>query len=143
MVDEADIDLVGGGSSGGGGGSSQRSSKRSASMRSQMMGDLNRGPPNKRKPGPIPKDMVVRRPQSPSPGVSLTPPCSPYPSPPSSPAPSFETSVPTLAFSGDVPNADAQQPSFSNGPTGVSSGNEEKLNFSSIVSLIVHRSLLT
>lgn len=120
MVDEADIDLVGGGSGGGGGGSGQRASKRSSSVRSagQILADSNRGPPNKRKPGPIPRDMVVRRPQSPSPGVSLTPPCSPYPSPPSSPsAPNFEPSVPTPAFSGDVPSADAQQPSVPNGPS--------------------------
>lgn len=120
MVDEADIDLVGGGGGGGGGGSGQRASKRSSSVRSagQILVDSNRGPPNKRKPGPIPRDMVVRRPQSPSPGVSLTPPCSPYPSPPSSPVPNFEASVPTLAFSGDIPSADAQQPCLSNGPSG-------------------------
>jgi hypothetical protein len=61
---------------------------------------------------------VVRRPQSPCPGVSLSPPCSPYPSPPSSPSPSFETGVPTLAYSGDIPLTDAQQPSLSNGPIG-------------------------
>lgn len=123
MVDEADIDLVGGGGSGGGGGSSQRGSKRSASpARSQIVTDSNRGPPNKRKPGPIPKDMIVRRPQSPCPAVSLSPPCSPYPSPPSSPSPVFETSVPTLAYSGDIPNADAQQPTLSNGPAGMCIG---------------------
>ena len=130
MVDEADIDLVGGGGGGGGGGgSSQRGSKRSASTRSQIVADSNRGPPNKRKPGPIPKDMVVRRPQSPCPGVSLSPPCSPYPSPPSSPAPVFETSVPTLAYSGDIPSADAQQPSLPNGPAGKCCGRQMFVEF--------------
>ncbi|XP_071441466.1 integrator complex subunit 6 isoform X2 [Hetaerina americana] len=53
MVDEADIDLVGGGSGVGGG----RGVKRSADS------PAGSPRPNKRKPGPIPKHIVVRRPR--------------------------------------------------------------------------------
>lgn len=56
MVDEADIDLVGGGT-----GSHGKGSKRSAES-------LPSSPrPNKRKPGPIPKDVLVKRPTTPPP----------------------------------------------------------------------------
>nr|CAD7393840.1 unnamed protein product [Timema cristinae] len=70
MVDEADIDLVGGSGSSPGGGH-RSGGKRSASQISDSSSPRS---PNKRKPGPIPKDVVVRRPSSPM---------------PSSPAPSF------------------------------------------------------
>ncbi|KAJ8865646.1 hypothetical protein PR048_033166 [Dryococelus australis] len=61
MVDEADIDLVGSSSSGPG------SSHRGSGKRlSQQGSDSSLRLPNKRKPGPIPKDFVVRRPSSPA-----------------------------------------------------------------------------
>ncbi|KAL1123376.1 hypothetical protein AAG570_002461, partial [Ranatra chinensis] len=89
MVDEADIDLVGGGSgSGSGGGGSGgpgggRGVKRSHDG-TAVTGAGGQRPPNKRKPGPIPRDLHVRRPsQSPSPSP---PPSLPPPTPPASPA---------------------------------------------------------
>lgn len=57
MVDEADIDLVGGSS---GGSSPIRGQKR-------MLDSPIGSPKAKRKPGPLPKDFPVWRPQSPSP----------------------------------------------------------------------------
>ncbi|KAF2899520.1 hypothetical protein ILUMI_06655 [Ignelater luminosus] len=54
MVDEADIDLVGSGSPG-----TNRSNKRAA----PSLDTVSRLP-NKRKPGPIPKDLIVRRPSA-------------------------------------------------------------------------------
>ncbi|XP_049832476.1 integrator complex subunit 6-like [Schistocerca gregaria] len=79
MVDEADIDLVGSGSGGHGASGSHRSgTKRTASHSGIDPGSPR--PPSKRKPGPIPKDVVVRRPSSPLPSLS------PSRSPPSSPA---------------------------------------------------------
>lgn len=57
MVDEADIDLVGGSS---GGNSPMRGQKR-------MLDSPIGSPKAKRKPGPLPKDFPVWRPQSPSP----------------------------------------------------------------------------
>lgn len=63
MVDEADIDLVGGSSP------HRSGSKRNAGE------PLSPRPPNKRKPGPIPRDVLVRRPApSPSPPPRLSPP---------------------------------------------------------------------
>lgn len=63
MVDEADIDLVAGSSP------HRSGSKRSAGE------PLSPRPPNKRKPGPIPRDVLVRRPTpSPSPPPCLSPP---------------------------------------------------------------------
>lgn len=53
MVDEADIDLVSSGSP------HRSSSKRGTSE------PLSPRSPNKRKPGPIPRDVMVRRPVSP------------------------------------------------------------------------------
>lgn len=53
MVDEADIDLV-----------SSGSPHRSGSKRGTNE-PLSPRPPNKRKPGPIPRDVTVRRPTSP------------------------------------------------------------------------------
>lgn len=79
MVDEADIDLVGGPSGTG------RGQKRS-------LDGANPSRPNKRKPGPIPRDVTVRRPTTPTSPLS-----SPGPiSPPGSPAylPSFDISPP-------------------------------------------------
>ncbi|KAF5308887.1 hypothetical protein FQR65_LT00587 [Abscondita terminalis] len=72
MVDEADIDLVGSGSPG-----ATRSSKRSIPS-----ADTGARLPNKRKPGPLPKDLVVRRPSATS-----TPPASPGYSQAPSPVP--------------------------------------------------------
>ncbi|KAK3931107.1 Integrator complex subunit 6-A [Frankliniella fusca] len=120
MVDEADIDFGGGGGGGGGGGSGhQRANKRNVARNAGQMNELNRAPPNKRKPGPIPKDLVVQRPRSPMPGSPspVVPLSSPYLSPPPSPAPVFEAPLP-VPIVGDVPNADAQQPGLPNGPAG-------------------------
>ncbi|KAB0799372.1 hypothetical protein PPYR_07252 [Photinus pyralis] len=58
MVDEADIDLVGSGSPG-----ATRANKRSAPSVVDTVVRL----PNKRKAGPLPKDLVVRRPSATSP----------------------------------------------------------------------------
>ena len=73
MVDEADIDLIGGSSSSGGI-SSGRGMKR-------MLESSGPRPP-KRKPGPLPKDLKIRRP--------FTPPSTP----PSSPAPPIIAPIP-------------------------------------------------
>ncbi|XP_014272900.1 integrator complex subunit 6 isoform X1 [Halyomorpha halys] len=70
MVDEADIDLVGGGGSG-----SPRGQKR-------PLVEPGSGRPNKRKPGPIPKDVVVRRPPTPPPTPPPSPSSAPSPPPP-------------------------------------------------------------
>ncbi|GIY34070.1 integrator complex subunit 6 [Caerostris darwini] len=64
MVDEADIDLVGGG--GGGGNSPMRGQKR-------IMDSPVGSPRMKRKPGPLPKDFPVWRPQSPTPTSNVIP----------------------------------------------------------------------
>ncbi len=72
MVDEADIDLVGGSSSQSGG----RGVKRPAESPNPI--PLR---PSKRKAGPLPRDLCVRRPFSPM------PPSSPSQSPPASTAP--------------------------------------------------------
>ncbi|PNF33141.1 Integrator complex subunit 6-A [Cryptotermes secundus] len=80
MVDEADMDPVGGGSGTHGTTNSHRSgTKRGASQMDPSSPRL----PNKRKPGPIPRHVVVRRPTSPSPRPS--PLASPNSSPCSSP----------------------------------------------------------
>ncbi|XP_037298700.1 integrator complex subunit 6 isoform X2 [Manduca sexta] len=72
MVDEADIDPVGGAVRGGAGGGA--AGKRGA--------DTPRAPPPKRKPGPLPLHVVARRPSSPA-SPALSPPASPAPpSPP-------------------------------------------------------------
>ncbi|GIY76394.1 integrator complex subunit 6 [Caerostris extrusa] len=63
MVDEADIDLVGGG---GGGNSPMRGQKR-------IMDSPVGSPRMKRKPGPLPKDFPVWRPQSPTPTSNVIP----------------------------------------------------------------------
>lgn len=79
MVDEADIDLVGG-----------NSPHRTGNKRSTGDPLGSPRPPNKRKPGPIPRDVLVRRPSPspPSPVQTPPPPLSPPPmlSPPPSPA---------------------------------------------------------
>lgn len=70
MVDEADIDIVG----------ATSSTSKSGLKRTLPQSDgpsSPRPPPNKRKPGPIPKDVIVRRPSYSSP--SNTPPSSPIP----------------------------------------------------------------
>lgn len=72
MVDEADIDLVGSSSPG-----TNRSNKRSLPVTDPMI-----RLPNKRKPGPLPKDLVVRRPSA-----DVTPPSTPNGSRTSSPIP--------------------------------------------------------
>jgi hypothetical protein len=78
MVDEADIDPVGGGSGTHGSTSGHRSgTKRNASQMDPSSPRL----PIKRKPGPIPRHVIVRRPTYPS------PPSSPLHSPSSSPSP--------------------------------------------------------
>lgn len=73
-MDEADIDLVASGTPG-----ANRPNKR-ANPSTDMSGRL----PAKRKPGPLPKDLVIRRPSvdnsappSPSPNIISSPPTSP------------------------------------------------------------------
>ena len=90
MVDEADIDMVGSttsSSTSSAGGLSTKGIKRTlASIDGCGLG-APRAPPNKRKPGPIPKDVVIRRPSY-STGnrtPSSTPSSSPISSPTSSP----------------------------------------------------------
>lgn len=75
MVDEADIDLVSG-----------SPPHRSGNKRSSGEPTSPR-PTNKRKPGPIPKDVIVRRP-------SASP--SPCPSPSSSPPPLIPIYLPPI-----------------------------------------------
>ncbi|XP_012254623.2 integrator complex subunit 6 [Athalia rosae] len=72
MVDEADIDMAGSTSTNSKAGSLKRAIQPSDSGGSSAP----RPPPNKRKPGPIPKDVIVRRPSY-----------SPVNTPPSSPIP--------------------------------------------------------
>lgn len=72
MVDEADIDIVGATSS-----TSKSGLKRTLPQSDGGGPSSPRPPPNKRKPGPIPKDVIVRRPSYSSP--TNTPPSSPIP----------------------------------------------------------------
>ncbi|XP_029175550.1 integrator complex subunit 6 isoform X1 [Nylanderia fulva] len=72
MVDEADIDIVGATSS-----TSKSGLKRTLPQPDGGGSSSPRPPPNKRKPGPIPKDVIVRRPSYSSP--INTPPSSPIP----------------------------------------------------------------
>lgn len=72
MVDEADIDIVGATSS-----TSKSGLKRTLPQSDSGGPSSPRPPPNKRKPGPIPKDVIVRRPSYSSP--TNTPPSSPIP----------------------------------------------------------------
>uniref|UniRef100_T1HK58 VWFA domain-containing protein n=1 Tax=Rhodnius prolixus TaxID=13249 RepID=T1HK58_RHOPR len=82
MVDEADIDLVGGGTGGG------RGHKRAATEVGSGFGQSGR--PNKRKPGPLPKEFKVKRPSG-----SSTPTSSPASSARSSPERDYlEDSIP-------------------------------------------------
>lgn len=69
MVDEADIDMVGATSS-----TSKGGLKRTLPQSDSGGSSSPRLPPNKRKPGPIPKNVIVRRPS-----YTLTPPSSPIP----------------------------------------------------------------
>lgn len=104
MVDEADIDLVGGGSSLG----SAKGSKRAA--QSELNGRL----PTKRKPGPLSRNLTVRKPST---SDTFTPPLSPlspipvdWPvTPPASPAKYSEsTSDLSLLVNGEDPLNDLQ-----------------------------------
>ncbi|XP_023246357.1 integrator complex subunit 6 [Copidosoma floridanum] len=108
MVDEADIDI--------GSASSTKGSKRSITMESSSLGSGNNlRMPNKRKPGPIPKDVVVRRPTTPTYSTTspvYTPPHSPVPwsysdfkypaSPPTTPPPTSLTTPTTIVPTGAV-----------------------------------------
>ncbi|BES92737.1 integrator complex subunit [Nesidiocoris tenuis] len=110
MVDEADIDLVGGPSSLG------RGQKRT-------LDGTNPSRPNKRKPGPIPRDVTIQRPLTPasplgplSPSsplrpLSPSPPASPTPlqlildeSPPASPTPATSAAPPALPAASTAPS---------------------------------------
>ncbi|XP_012284732.1 integrator complex subunit 6 isoform X2 [Orussus abietinus] len=71
MVDEADIDMVGATSS-----TSKGGLKRTLPPSDSGGPPAPRPPPNKRKPGPIPKDVIVRRPSY---SPTSTPPSSPIP----------------------------------------------------------------
>jgi len=71
MVDEADIDIVGATSS-----ASKGGLKRTLPQSDSAGSSSPRPPPNKRKPGPIPKDVIVRRPSY---TLTNTPPSSPIP----------------------------------------------------------------
>lgn len=110
MVDEADIDIVGSTSS------SSTSSSGSLSAKGALKRTLTpsdggsgigspRAPPNKRKPGPIPKDVVVRRPSY-SPG-SRSPSVSPVP---------WQAQDTKTLFSGG--NVEANVPSYSTSLSG-------------------------
>lgn len=104
MVDEADIDMVGATSS-----TSKGGLKRSLPA-SDGGGSLASKPPsNKRKPGPIPKDVVVRRP-------SYTP----TNTPPSSPVPWVDDTknqvIPTADSNQVSSNITNSTPSVSNAP---------------------------
>lgn len=113
MVDEADIDLVGGSTGQSGASSGGSTTTRQATKRPSTE-PMSPRLPNKRKPGPLPKDTVARRPIS-----SISPrPDSPLPvfptflnsgpsipdgylsspgsSPPASPAPEVEEDAPCL-----------------------------------------------
>lgn len=69
MVDEADIDMVGATSS-----ASKGGMKRALTPSEGGVSPALRPPPNKRKPGPIPKDVTVKRPsKSPSSSASNSP----------------------------------------------------------------------
>lgn len=71
MVDEADIDMVGATSS-----TSKGGLKRTLPTSDGGGSLASKPPPNKRKPGPIPKDVVIRRPSY---TPTNTPPSSPVP----------------------------------------------------------------
>uniref|UniRef100_A0A1B6HDR4 VWFA domain-containing protein n=1 Tax=Homalodisca liturata TaxID=320908 RepID=A0A1B6HDR4_9HEMI len=96
MVDEADIDLVSSGSPHRGG------TKRGASE------PLSPRPPNKRKPGPIPREVIVRRPVSPAPSPSPSPsPTPPVDSPPPSLPPPL---IPAVIANGDIDDLNSLSP---------------------------------
>nr|XP_031847785.1 integrator complex subunit 6 isoform X2 [Nomia melanderi] len=106
MVDEADIDMVGATSS-----ASKGGLKRTLPASDGGGSLASKPPPNKRKPGPIPKDVVVRRP-------SYTP----TNTPPSSPIPwvdDTKNQVTPAADSNQIPlsTANASTPSISNAST--------------------------
>lgn len=114
MVDEADIDMVGATPS-----TSKGGLKRSLPASDGGGSLASKPPPNKRKPGPIPKDVVVRRP-------SYTP----TNTPPSSPVPWVDDTknqvTPTASDSSQAsPNAVAN--STSSIPTASSVNSSEKL----------------
>lgn len=104
MVDEADIDLVGTGTPGRGGAASKRSWSTSSGV------DIPGSPrPHKRKPGPIPKEVTVKRPvATPSSSPAVSPASSPAYIPPMvdppdiSPPPTPGSSLPLL--NGDLGN---------------------------------------
>ncbi|XP_067008212.1 integrator complex subunit 6 isoform X2 [Anabrus simplex] len=108
MVDEADIEIVGGSSGGHSGSGSHRSSLKRSASSSDLSSPRH---PSKRKPGPIPKDTVVRRPSSPLP---FTPPASPSPPalwpPPvdlaevAVPQPVLLPAIPVPAAESDIPS---------------------------------------
>ena len=84
MVDEADIDMVGATSS-----ASKGGIKRISAPSDGGGSPASRPPPNKRKPGPIPKDVTVKRP-------SKSAASSPASSPSSSPIPWMEDTKPPI-----------------------------------------------
>lgn len=92
MVDEADIDLVGGGSAQG-----ARGVKRPAESPSPSPSR-----PSKRKAGPLPRDVFVRRPSIASP--SPTPPSSSTPVVPPSPQPTPDVAVKQENVSEGIPS---------------------------------------
>lgn len=102
MVDEADIDMVGATSS------TSKGLKRTLPASDGGGSLASKPPPNKRKPGPIPKDVVVRRP-------SYTP----TNTPPSSPVPwvdDTKNQVTPTADSNQVVSSNITTPSISNTP---------------------------
>lgn len=108
MIDEADIDLVGGG------GNPAMNRKR------VLPPDALAGPKPKRKPGPLPRDFAIQRPYSPSSPMSLTPPPSPLSSPPASPLPSTSSmpnSSPASPVTAATHLSPASQPSYSTSAT--------------------------
>ncbi|KAF5302248.1 hypothetical protein FQA39_LY10287 [Lamprigera yunnana] len=107
MVDEADIDLVGSGSPG-----ATRASKRPLPSV-----DTVTRLPNKRKPGPLPKDLIIRRPSAcstppASPGYPQAPSPVPWLSIPEKESPTVEEKLPNILVNGvDNANERSRSPS--------------------------------
>nr|CAG4641352.1 EOG090X0IT3 [Eulimnadia texana] len=107
MVDEADIDLVGGSAGHGGGRSAKRAAEASNAVAQR---------PSKRKPGPLSRDITLRRSPSPAPrppSPSLFPPYLPPPASPVSPV-AVESSAKTESSvsvpASPLPSSTAEEP---------------------------------
>lgn len=114
-MDEADIDIVGATSS-----TSKGGLKRTLPQPDSGGSSSPRPPPNKRKPGPIPKEITVRRPSY-----------SPANTPPSSPIPwvleDAKNNKTTMASVAEAPPILTSSPNVSSGHAPVCSNAPEKL----------------